>query len=81
MYDSAVTDYDIVDATPFGRDPMKELAEACQRHGIKLCFYYSQTQDWHHPGGDGNDWDFDPAEQGLRTGTSATTSSRRYASC
>jgi alpha-L-fucosidase len=61
MYDSAVTDYDIVDATPFGRDPMKELAEACQRHGIKLCFYYSQTQDWHHPGGHANDWDFDPA--------------------
>jgi alpha-L-fucosidase len=61
MYDSAYTDYDIVDATPFGHDPMKELAEACQRHGIKLCFYYSQTQDWHHPGGHANDWDFDPA--------------------
>jgi alpha-L-fucosidase len=61
MYDSAFTDYDIVDATPFRRDPMKELAEACQRHGIKLCFYYSQTQDWHHPGGHGNDWDFDLA--------------------
>jgi alpha-L-fucosidase len=40
---------------------MKELAEACQRHGIKLCFYYSQTQDWHHPDGHANDWDFDPA--------------------
>jgi alpha-L-fucosidase len=63
MYDSAVTDYDIVDATPFGRDPMKELAEACQRHGIKLCFYYSQTQDWHHPDGHANDWDFDPAKK------------------
>ena len=63
MYDSAVSDYDIVDATPFGRDPMKELAEACQRHGIKLCFYYSQTQDWHHPDGHANDWDFDPAKK------------------
>jgi alpha-L-fucosidase len=61
MYDSKVTDYDIVDATPYARDPIKDLAEACQRHGIKLCFYYSQTQDWHHPGGHGNDWDFDPA--------------------
>jgi alpha-L-fucosidase len=45
MYDSKVTDYDVVDATPFGRDPIRELAAACQRQGIKLCFYYSQTQD------------------------------------
>jgi len=59
MFDSKVTDYDIVDATPFARDPMKDLAAACQRHGIRLCFYYSQTQDWHHPNGDGNDWDYD----------------------
>lgn len=58
MFDSKFTDYDIVDATPFGRDPMHELARACQEHGIKLCFYYSQTQDWHHPDGDGNDWDY-----------------------
>jgi alpha-L-fucosidase len=63
MYDSQVSDYDIVDATPFGRDPMKELAEACQRHGIRLCFYYSQTQDWHHPNGDGNDWDYDESRK------------------
>jgi len=63
MYDSAVTDYDIVDATPFGPDPMKALARACQEQGIALCFYYSQTQDWHHPDGDGNDWDFDEAEK------------------
>jgi alpha-L-fucosidase len=61
LFDSAVTDYDIVDATPFGRDPLKELAAECQRQGIRLCFYYSQTQDWHHPGGDGNDWDYDEA--------------------
>ena len=58
MFDSKVTDYDIVDATPFGRDPMKELAAECKKQGIKLCFYYSQTQDWHHPHGDGNDWDY-----------------------
>lgn len=58
LFDSKVTDYDIVDATPFGRDPLKELAAECQKQGIKLCFYYSQTQDWHHPGGDGNDWDY-----------------------
>ena len=59
MFKSNLTSYNIVDATPFGRDPMKELAEACRRHGIGFCFYYSQTQDWHHPGGDGNDWDYD----------------------
>lgn len=58
MFDSKLTEFDIVDATPFGRDPMKELARACQEHGVKLCFYYSQTQDWHHPDGDGNDWDY-----------------------
>jgi len=48
MYDSKLTDYDIVDATPFGRDPMKELAEACRQAGLKFCFYYSVV-DWHHP--------------------------------
>ena len=63
LFDSAVTDYDMVDATPFKRDVLKELAEACAAEGIKLGFYYSQTQDWHHPDGDGNDWDFDPAEK------------------
>ncbi len=63
IFDSAVTDYDMVDATPFKRDVLKELAEACAAQGIKLGFYYSQTQDWHHPDGDGNDWDFDPADK------------------
>lgn len=63
MFDTALTDYNIVDATPFGRDPMKELAAECQKQGIRLCFYYSQTQDWHHPDGDANDWDYDPAKK------------------
>jgi alpha-L-fucosidase len=58
MFDSRVTDYDVVDATPFGRDPLKELAAECARQGLRLGFYYSQTQDWHHPDGDGNDWDY-----------------------
>ncbi|MFW6156053.1 MAG: alpha-L-fucosidase, partial [Armatimonadota bacterium] len=56
MFDSAVSEFDIVDATPCGHDIMAELAAACQRHGIRLCFYYSQAQDWHHPGGEGH-WD------------------------
>lgn len=58
MYGSKVSPYNIVDATPFHRDPMKDLAAACQRHGLKLCFYYSQTQDWHEPDAVGNNWDF-----------------------
>ena len=58
MYGSKVSKYNIVDATPFHRDPIKELAGACQRGGVKLCFYYSQTQDWHEPDGDGNTWDW-----------------------
>jgi len=63
MYDSKVTDYDIVDATPFGRDPMKELAEACRKYSIRFCFYYSHVQDWHHPDAVGNDWDYDPTQK------------------
>ena len=59
LFKSAVTDYSIVDATPFGRDVLKELAAECDKQGIKLGFYYSQTQDWHHPDGDGTDWDYD----------------------
>lgn len=63
LFDSALTDYNIVDGTPFGRDPMKELAAECSRQGLKFGFYYSQTQDWHHPDGDGNDWDYDASKQ------------------
>jgi len=48
MFDTKLTDYNIVKATPFGRDPMKELAQECRRQGIRLCFYYS-IMDWHHP--------------------------------
>lgn len=48
MYHSQVSDYNIVDRTPFGRDIIKELKDACDREGIKLFFYYSQL-DWHHP--------------------------------
>ena len=53
MYHSKCSKYNIVDATPFKRDPMEELAKACSDAGIKLCFYYSQAQDWHDPNGYG----------------------------
>jgi alpha-L-fucosidase len=58
MFKSEASKYNIVDATPFKRDPMKELAVACQKAGIKLGFYYSQYQDWHEPGAGGNNWEF-----------------------
>lgn len=48
MFDSKVSDYDIVDRTPYNQDVLKKLADACQREGIKLFFYYSQL-DWHNP--------------------------------
>ncbi len=51
MFHSKVDPYKIVDATPFKRDVLKELADACKKHGIKLGFYHSQAQDWYHPGG------------------------------
>jgi alpha-L-fucosidase len=59
MFHSKTSPYNIYDATPFKRDPLKELAEACQKQGIRLGFYYSQAQDWHHPGGTaiGGHWD------------------------
>lgn len=58
MYHSRVSPYNIYDATPFHRDPIRELAQACAAHGIKFGFYYSQSQDWHEAGGAGNTWDF-----------------------
>jgi alpha-L-fucosidase len=72
MYRSRVDAYNIVDATPFQRDVIAELAEACRTHGLKLGLYYSQELDWHEPHGGGyrsgrtncgcmswtNDWDF-----------------------
>lgn len=47
MYPSALTDW-CIKSTPFQRDPLKELADACEKEGIKLCFYHS-IMDWHHP--------------------------------
>ncbi len=50
MFDSKANPFNIVAATPFKRDPLKELAEECRKQGIKLGFYYSQDQDWTAPG-------------------------------
>jgi alpha-L-fucosidase len=56
MFETKVTPYNIVDATPFKRDPMKELKEACDRHGLKFGLYYSHAQDWNEPDAYGNNW-------------------------
>ena len=58
LFHSKVDKYNVVDATPFKRDIIKELAEACARHGLKLGLYYSQNIDWHEPHGGGYDMRF-----------------------
>lgn len=58
MYDSKVSDFNIIKQTPFGRDPMAELARACKKHGVKFGFYYSHAFDWEHPDAPGNDWEY-----------------------
>ena len=71
LYHSKVSNYNCVDATPFKRDIIGEIAEACVKQSIKLGLYYSQELDWEQPHGGGwsgghsnggmswtNDWDF-----------------------
>ena len=59
MFDSKVSNYDIMDASPFKRDIIKELSDACKKQGMPLGLYYSQAQDWNAPGGAafGGHWD------------------------
>jgi len=62
MFDTKVSPWGITHATPFGRDPLQELATACRKYGMKLGFYYSQAQDWNNGGAaSGGKWD--PAQQ------------------
>jgi alpha-L-fucosidase len=72
MFNSKANGFNIVDATPFKRDPIAELAAECRKQGIKLGFYYSQDQDWTAPGGaayktdhhDRPNHHWDPAQDG-----------------
>jgi len=64
LFDSKATDWDVVDATPYGKDLLKPLAEACAKHGLVFGFYYSQAQDWNHPGGAAAGGHWDPAQDG-----------------
>ncbi|MBU5819105.1 alpha-L-fucosidase, partial [Acinetobacter baumannii] len=63
MYDSKVSDFTIVKASPYRKDPMKALAAATGKRGIKFGFYYSQFVDWHEPNGGRNTWDFDESKK------------------
>ena len=51
MYDSACSDYNVVKGTPYGKDILRQLKDACDKYGLKLGLYYSQAQDWHDPNG------------------------------
>ena len=62
MYGSKASSYNIVDASPFKRDPLKELADECRKQGLGFGFYYSQYQDWNEKDAYGNAWDFNPKD-------------------
>jgi alpha-L-fucosidase len=68
LYDSKVSDWDIADATPYGKDVLTPLARAVRRRGLKFGLYYSHAQDWVHPGGAKSGFDepkgWDPAHEG-----------------
>lgn len=51
LFKSDASKWNVVDATKYGKDLLKPLAEACRKYGMKLGFYYSQAQDWNNPGG------------------------------
>jgi alpha-L-fucosidase len=51
LFKSNASKWNMVDATPYGKDLLKPLAEACRKYGMKLGFYYSHAQDWNNPGG------------------------------
>ena len=62
MFETKASPWNIVQASPYGKDPLKDLAAACRKYGIKLGFYYSQAQDWNNGGAAaGGKWD--PAQQ------------------
>jgi alpha-L-fucosidase len=64
LFDSKASDWNIVKASPYGKDLLKPLADACKKHGMKLGFYYSQAQDWVHPGGGAYKAKWDKAQEG-----------------
>jgi len=64
MFHSMTDPFNIFDATPFKRDPIAEMGAAAARQGLTFGVYYSQAQDWHHPGGAAYGGHWDPAQDG-----------------
>ncbi len=64
LFDSETSDYNIVDATDYNKDIIKELAEASDENDLKFGIYYSQAQDWYHPGGFKPESRWDEAQEG-----------------
>ncbi|MBL7846218.1 MAG: alpha-L-fucosidase [Cyclobacteriaceae bacterium] len=67
MYHSQVSPYNITDYTAFGRNPIRELADACAAEGIRFGVYYSHREDWDSPYAYGNTWDYDSSQSSLDT--------------
>lgn len=62
LFDSQVTDYTVVKASPYGRDLLQQLSAECRRQGLKFCTYYS-IMDWHHPAQTrGSDANYNPTK-------------------
>ena len=51
MFKSNASHFNIVDYTPYKKDIVDMVAQACRKYGMKIGFYYSQAQDWNNPGG------------------------------
>ena len=64
LFDTKASDFDVMDATPFKRDIIKEMAAACKKYDMPFGLYYSQAQDWHHAGGSAMNGQWDPAQKG-----------------
>ncbi len=64
LYPTAASKFDVVDATPYGKDLIGPLAQAARKQGLRFGLYYSQAQDWNHPGGATRREKWDPAQQG-----------------
>jgi len=58
MYDSKVSDFNIMQQTAWKKDPMAALSAACKKYGVKFGFYYSHAFDWEYPDAPGNDWEY-----------------------
>ncbi len=64
LFETKASKWNVVEATPYGKDLLKPLADACHKQGIRLGFYYSQAQDWNNPGGSAWFGHWDKAQDG-----------------